>query len=332
MPTLFTRLVRAALLALALVVIGTAIVLSRDWLKALSVPLLFAGNGTTVLLVTILAIYLALLVAAAFGVVVLGWLVWRSQRNGRPSSGSRLGLTRARWLLLSASIVCGLMMAEAAAAAWLSWTHRLPAWPRPSAASRQMGNEVLIVVIGESSALGVPYDDWLSLGPIVGRELQKAIPAHRFRVEVMAEKGATLEMMHLKLAKLTRQPDALIIYSGHNEFLGRFPVENRVSFYVDEPSLRRSRAWIMRAARISSLYTLVLETVKKRRLSVIPARSLGTVENVIGRPVCTVEEARAVIADFHRRLEAIVSACTRIGCLPVLIIPPGNDACDPNQS
>ena len=75
-----------------------------------------------------------------------------------------------------------------------------------------------------------------------------------------------------------------------------------------------------------------METVKKRRLSVIPARSLGTVENVIGRPVCTVEEARAVIADFHRRLEAIVSACTRIGCLPILIIPPGNDACDPNQS
>ena len=81
-------------LALALVVIGTAIVLSRDWLKALSVPLLFAGNGTTVLLVTILAIYLALLVAAAFGVVVLGWLVWRSQRNNRPSPGSRLRLTR----------------------------------------------------------------------------------------------------------------------------------------------------------------------------------------------------------------------------------------------
>ena len=154
MPTLFTRLVRAALLALALVVIGTAIVLSRDWLEALSVPLLFAGNGTTVLLVTILAIYLALLVAAAFGVVVLGWLVWRSQRNNRPSPGSRLRLTRARWLLLSASIVCGLMMAEAAAAAWLSWTHRLPAWPRPSAASRPMGNEVLIVVIGESSRPG----------------------------------------------------------------------------------------------------------------------------------------------------------------------------------
>jgi hypothetical protein len=36
MPTVFTRLVRAALLTLALVLIGTALVLGRDWLKAIS--------------------------------------------------------------------------------------------------------------------------------------------------------------------------------------------------------------------------------------------------------------------------------------------------------
>ena len=38
------------------------------------------------------------------------------------------------------------------------------------------------------------------------------------------------------------------------------------------------------------------------------------------------------VADFHRRLEAIVTDCERIGCLPILIIPPGNDASEPNQS
>ena len=32
------------------------------------------------------------------------------------------------------------------------------------------------------------------------------------------------------------------------------------------------------------------------------------------------------------RLESIVTDCERIGCLPILIIPPGNDASDPNQS
>ena len=66
-------------------------------------------------------------------------------------------------------------------------------------------------------------------GTIVGRELERAIPAHRFRVEILAEKGATLEAMHLKLAGLTRRPDALIVYSGHNEFLARFSLSNRVA-------------------------------------------------------------------------------------------------------
>ena len=91
------------------------------------------------------------------------------------------------------------------------------------------GQRIPIVVIGESSALGVPYEDWLSVGAIVGRELERAIPSRRFRVEILAEKGATLEAMHLKLAGLTRRPDALIVYSGHNEFLARFSFSNRVA-------------------------------------------------------------------------------------------------------
>ena len=60
-------------------------------------------------------------------------------------------------------------------------------------------------------------------------------PAHRFRVEILAEKGATLEAMHLKLASLPRRPDALIVYSGHNEFLARFSFANRVLYYDDDP-------------------------------------------------------------------------------------------------
>ena len=38
------------------------------------------------------------------------------------------------------------------------------------------------------------------------------------------------------------------------------------------------------------------------------------------------------VADFHRRLEAIITNCEQIGCLPILIIPPGNDSSAPNQS
>ena len=86
--------------------------------------------------------------------------------------------------------------------------------------------------------------DWLSLAAVVRRELERAIPAHRFRLEILAEKGATLEAMHLKLASLIRRPDALIVYSGHNEFLGRFSLANRVLYYEDERSGRSTMEWL----------------------------------------------------------------------------------------
>ena len=74
-----------------------------------------------------------------------------------------------------------------------------------------------------------------------------------------------------------------------------------------------------------------MDNLEKQRVSLIPARALGEMETVVGRPVCTPDAANAVVADFSRRLEAIVTDCERIGCLPILIIPPGNDASDPNQ-
>ena len=131
---------------------------------------------------------------------------------------------------------------------------------------------------------------------------------------------------------MTERPDAIVIFSGHNEFLARFSLANRVSYYSDERLEQRGQVWLERAGRCSPLYTLVRENLEKHRVSVIPAQSLGTMETIVGRPVCTPEEASAVMADFHRRLEAIVTDCERIGCLPILIIPPGNDASAPNQS
>ena len=212
MPTLLNRLVRAIGSAMALVLAGTVFVLGWDWLKVIGPPRHYPRYLAIGFLEAFLAGYFIVLTAVVLAMVILGSVVWRSRSRSKA----------ARWLLLCGSIVLGLVMAEAAAAVWLSWIHRLPSLPHRFAEPAHPDDEILIVVIGESSALGVPYDDWLSVGTIVGRELQKAIPAHHFRVEVLAEKGATLEAMHLKLARLTRRPDALIVFSGHNEFLARF--------------------------------------------------------------------------------------------------------------
>ena len=181
MPTFLYRLVRAAGSAVALVLAGTTIMLAWEWLKTIRPPTDYPRYLAIGILEVFLAGYSVLLTAVALAVVVLGSVVWWSQSRSQT----------ARWLLLCGSIVLGLGMAETAAAVWLSWIHRLPSLPQQYTRPAHPYDEILIVVIGESSALGVPYEDWLSVGTIVGRELQKAIPAHHFRVEILAETGAT---------------------------------------------------------------------------------------------------------------------------------------------
>ena len=138
--------------------------------------------------------------------------------------------------------------------------------------------------------------------------------------------------MHRKLSRLTTRPDAIVVYSGHNEFLARFSLSNRVSYYFDELPFHRRVTWLERAGRHSPLYTLVRQNLENYRVGMVPTRPLSSSETLVGRPVCTPEEANAVVVDFESRLETIVTDCEQIGCLPILIIPPGNDASNPNQS
>ncbi len=326
------RLARPAGAAVVLAFIGITVFLSRDWFRVFVPGRRLFRNSAAALLKAILTGYLVALAVTVFGVMLSAWAVARSKRHGADAPGWWRRRKAARWLLLCGSSLLAMIMAEAVSAARLAWLHRLPALPVRFTDRAGSNDELFIVVIGESSALGVPYEGWLSLGTIVERKLRLLIPSHRFRVEVLAEKGATLEAMHLKLAGLTRRPDALIVYSGHNEFLARYSLWNRVAFYEDDAS-RGPREGLLRAAgRLSPLIQLARENLEKQQVGTIPARSLGDVETVVGRPVCTAADAGLVLADFQLRLEAMVVDCERIGCLPILIIPPGNDASDPTQS
>ena len=298
MLTSHNRLMRAAGLGAALMLGSTALLLSWDWLKVVAPPRLYPRYLTIGLLAAFLKSYFVVVAAALFGMLVLG-SIFRHTRSR----------VVARWLLLCGSILFGVLLTEAAAAVYLFEAHRIPALPLRFNGPTRPDGEVLIVVAGGSSALGVPYDGWLSVGAIVGRELQKVIPTHRFRVKVLAEKGATLEVMHRKLARLTERPDALVIFSGHNEFLGRFSFSNRVAYYIDEQSNWTGQAWFDLAGRFSPLYTLIRENLEKHRLSVTPAQSLGVVDTMVGRPICTADDRKAVLVDFHRRLD---SDCDRL--------------------
>ncbi|MGB0066641.1 MAG: hypothetical protein WBQ11_01240, partial [Isosphaeraceae bacterium] len=182
--------------------------------------------------------------------------------------------------------------------------------------------EYRIVVLGGSSAMGEPFRPWLSVGQIVAWRLQRAVPTRRFELDILAFLGDSLEQQHKKLIAITKRPDAVIIYSGHNEFTARFE-ENRDYSLAEEPRLRLLQS-AYRVRLHSPFCRLVYELVSKNRLDSPPL--MNGRHQLIDPPLCSPSETAEVLADFTARLEALVGYCERIGALPILIVPPANEA------
>ncbi len=281
---------------------------------------------------------------------ILGLLLYRA-RTRRPehSAGTRL-------LLLCVSMLLSLVAGEAAAAVWWHRLHRssalpvggwrqiqarqtdpeLPAAPEktrlPAEFPDETGeNDIDLVVLGESSAAGVPYDWWLSIGNLVSWQLEKVVPHRRIRVNILAAAGDTLEKQHKKLSTLSRRPDVLIVYAGHNEFAARFPWSREIRHYDDEKEPGLWERFVQQVESRSPLCRLIREEADKCRVA-IPPPPAGY-RKLVDEPVFTPAEYLILLDDFERRLEAIVVFAQRAGALPILISPPANDSdYEPNRS
>jgi hypothetical protein len=304
--------VRVLSLALPMTAAISAALVVPGWVPTLPRPVRRAI--TEVLLQTVLGLSAAVAVIAVVGALVLGWLLGASLR------GHPLRPRIARYFLGCLSCLIAVCVLEVGSAAWRAWMHRLPALPVQFAATP--AEEYRIVVLGGSSACGEPYWPWLSVGQIVSWRLSQAVAGRRFACEVLAYPGDSLEMQHHKLAGLTRRPDAVIIYSGHNEFAARFEEEREG--WQDGPTGAWLSRFAHRAGVSSSFCALAYETISKNRLDRPPSMALR--HQLIDPPVCSPVESAAILGDFRRRLEAIVAYCDQIGALPILIVPPANES------
>lgn len=300
-------------------------------------------------ILTMEAAYFAATAYMVVGIPVLAVLVVRG-RGGKRRAGARL-------LLASLSLAIGLLAAEAAAAGWLRHAERATVvpvggigrkmqidraqmWPPVSLEDVKLptrfadppdDSAIDIVVVGESSAEGVPFTDWLSIGRLVEWKLNEAMPGRRVNVQILAISGSILEHQHQKLADLRRRPDLLIVYCGHNEFSSRLNGARDLPYYVDD---REPSGWQMvceRAESVSPLCEIIRRTKEKCWLEIPPSRSGD--RDLVDRPAYTDAESTLLLADFRRRLEAIAAWGERIGATMILIPPPGNDAgYEPNRS
>jgi hypothetical protein len=181
-----------------------------------------------------------------------------------------------------------------------------------------------VVVLGESSALGVPFEDHISVGRIICWKLENALPGRAVHLTELARAGDTLERQHQALASLDRRPNVLIVYCGHNEFFSRLWWSRNLTYYFAEElpnGFTGLAAWIERS---SSFCGLIAETAAQCRVAIPP--SLHNSRELIDVPVYTAAEYAALLADFRGRLDEIVAYARRVGALVVLIVPPANDA------
>ena len=185
-------------------------------------------------------------------------------------------------------------------------------------------------MLGESSARGVPYHDWLSVGEIVAWKLREAFPDRQFPVEYLARPGLTLDKVHFWMSSLERRPDLVILYAGHNEFQMRYDWAHAARHYRDETPPTPVTLEDL-AHKYSPLCRLIQQTVRTYRIALPPPPSVK--RQLVDVPAYTAEEYDTRLNDFRTRLEEMTAYCEQVGALVALVIPPGNDAdFEPNRS
>lgn len=241
-------------------------------------------------------------------------------------SRARRGRFRTVWpgrlLVLALAILIGWAVLEAGAVLYQASQQRLPILPTTFSQPPASPNEIHLVVIGESSALGTPFDPWLSVGQIVAWELERVFPGRRVTVEMKAAGGICLEQAILTLKNVAQRPDAVLIYAGHNEFQARFGWSRFVRHYADDAPRHPARL-VQWSSRLSPLCRLIAETIEQNRVDDAPLPK--ATRALVDRPAFLPEEYALLRSEFHRRLEGVVAYCEAIGALPMLIVPSGNE-------
>ncbi len=191
--------------------------------------------------------------------------------------------------------------------------------------------QIDILVLGESSAEGVPYQNWVSVGAMIEWKLKEVFPARPVRLQILATSRETLERQQEKLGFIGRRPEIMIIYCGHNEFSSRLQAYRDLVYYFDDALPTAGSLLIAQVEAVSALFGMLRENIEKCRIA-IPPPEWGN-RALIDTPVYTSTEYATLLVDFRRRLDLLVSYAERLGALPILISPPANDVgFEPNRS
>jgi hypothetical protein len=164
--------------------------------------------------------------------------------------------------------------------------------------------------VGESTMLGEPFDDQLSLPSLVSEMLGRHIGSRSIVIRNVAEQGvgAYAESVRFERALMSRDrsvPGAVLIYTGHNEpYLGEPAGDGRATA---QPSRSTPHlAALGRAVRRIALHSSLLQE------ALLYLRSLHVVRAPTG------------IGPWERSVRHIIRTAKDAGLLPILFTLPSN--------
>ncbi len=341
---------RLALVSIALVPLVWAALLAALWVQSHVASWVYWKAGLIVLFV-VEFLFIAAGACGALGTPVCALHLLRSRGEGKSRARA------ARRLALCVSLLVSTAVAESFGAIWIQRVIHSSAVPVGGLAPHQQSSQLTarfaapvenvdlprafpdprgdrtidVVVLGESSAAGVPFDGFLSIGKIVAWKLAETLAQRPIRLAVLARAGDTLERQQQALASLNRRPDLLIVYCGHNEFFSRLWWSRNIDYYVADQATRGWQSLLERVEQRSSFCRWIGANIAKCRIAIPPTENNS--RDLIDVPVYTTAEYSSVLADFMRRLDQIAAYAESVGALAVLVLPPGNDAgFEPNRS
>jgi len=174
-----------------------------------------------------------------------------------------------------------------------------------------------IFVLGGSTAAGFPYGKWASLAGILEQRLQREHPGRVIEVIPVAMSAInTWSLADFTAEVLENGPDAILVYAGHNEYLGILGVGS--AFRGGSPRLTRL---VMEAQRIRVAALALRLTATFRPAdaaggtepATLMARVAGERRIPHGSPLY-----EAGVAQFSGNLERMLGAYHRRG-VPVFI-------------
>lgn len=181
-------------------------------------------------------------------------------------------------------------------------------------------NGMRLVVQGGSTAAGYPYGLGTSLAAMLDSRLKPTLPEHRVEVINTALSAVnSFTLLDLADEVVAQQPDAVLIYAGHNEFLGIMGVGSNYSV-ASNYMMTRAVLWLDDFAIYQAIQALVASFGTSSDSSTLNENRRTVMSQVARHKEIERNSTRfnAGIEQFERNMSSLIARYKAAG-IPVFI-------------